>query len=196
MKNPLFTGILAAAMLWNGVSIFSAIAAPNQSKISQKKPVRKPATTKPEAKPEVKPEAKVEPTQTMVNSTTIKDSGIRYDLTSCKREGENVACRLLLTNKKKDDVAVSFKVAGTRFIDKDGEEYRAKEVRIGSARSETEAENTLISETPTKAMVIFDAPPTNVATMRALAIAHSPGNTLKFRDVKIEKLPNNSAIVK
>jgi hypothetical protein len=179
MNNKLFQGLLMGALLWQGTAVFIADAAPA-------KPA-KPA--KPAAKPAAKPEAKAEPEQVILSSTLIRDAGIRYELTSCKREGETpvVVCRLLLTNKKKDDVAVSFKVAGTRFIDKDGEEYRAKEVKIGSVKSDSEAENTLISDTPTRATVTFDAPPANVLTMRVLAINHSPGSSLKFRDVKIGK---------
>jgi hypothetical protein len=173
MKNKLFQGLLLGSLLFQGVIIAPVDAAP-------KKPVIKPVA---------KPETKAETEQVVVSDTLIRDGGIRYELTSCRREGETpqVVCRLLLTNKKKDDIAVSFKVAGTRFIDKDGEEYRAKEVKIGSVNGESEAENTLISDTPTRATVIFDAPPANVATMRVLAINHSPGSSLKFRNIKIGK---------
>jgi hypothetical protein len=169
MNNKLFPGLVLGSLLLQGAVIFVAEAVP-------KKPVAKPA-------------AKAEPEQVILNDTTIRDDGIRYELTSCRREGETpvVVCRLLLTSKKKDDTNVSFKIAGTRFIDKDGEEYKAKTVKIGSVESESEAENSLISDTPTKALVTFDAPPANVVTMRVLAINHSPGSNLKFRNIKIGK---------
>jgi hypothetical protein len=179
MNNKLFQGLLLGSLVFQGVVIFSADAAtPNKPKLLLKKPV------KPVAKPEAEPPV-------VINKTTIQDNGVRYELTGCRREGiateATVVCRLLVTNKKKNDTATSLKVAGTRFIDRDGEEYLAKEVKLGSVKSETEAENTLISNIPTKATVTFDAPAANVATMRVLAINHSPGNILKFLDMKIGK---------
>jgi hypothetical protein len=184
MNNKLFQGLLLGSLVFQGVVIFSADAAtPHRPKILLKKPATKPVV-KPAAKPEADP-------QVAISKTTIQDNGVRYELTGCRREGTatagTVVCRLLLTNKKKSDVATSLKVAGTRFIDRDGEEYLAKEVKLGSIKSETEAENTLISDIPTKATVTFDAPAANVATMRALAVSHTPGATLKFLDVKILK---------
>jgi hypothetical protein len=171
MNNKLFQGILLGSLLFQGVIISAVDAAP------KKRPIV-----------EVAPK-KTTPDQVVVDDTTVKDSGIRYELTSCRREGETpmVVCRLLLTNKKKDDITVSFKVAGTRFIDKDGEEYQAKKVKIGSIEGDAEAENSLISDTPTRALVTFDAPPANVLTMRVLAINHAPGSSLKFRNIKIGK---------
>jgi hypothetical protein len=168
MNNKLFRGLLVGSLLFQGVILATVDAAP-------KKPAAKPAKTEPE--------------QVVVNDTLIKDGGIRYELTSCRREGETpaVVCRLLLTSKNKEDVTVSFKVAGTRFIDKDGEEYKAKKVKIGSVEGDTEAENSLISDTPTRATVTFDAPAENVVTMRVIAINHTPGSSLKFRNIKIGK---------
>jgi hypothetical protein len=145
--------------------------------------VPKPARSQ---KPAPKPE-KPEPKQTTISKTTIQDNGVRYELTACRRVETSVVCRLSLLNKGEKDIAVSFKTSGTRFIDKDGEEYLSKEVQIGSVKSETEAENTLISDVPTKGTITFDAPAPNVATMAVLAINHSPGATLKFRNVKITK---------
>jgi hypothetical protein len=179
MNNQLFQGLLLGSLVFQGVVIFSADAAtPNKPKLLLKKPA------KPVAKPEVEPSV-------AISKTTIQDNGVRYELTGCRREGTateaTVVCRLLVTNKKKNDTAASLKVVGTRFIDRDGEEYLAKEVKLGSVKSETEAENTLISNIPTKATVTFDAPAANVATMRVLAINHSPGNILKFLDMKILK---------
>jgi hypothetical protein len=166
MNKKLFQGLLVGSLLFQGVILTTVNAAPK----------------KPAAKPE-----KTEPEQVVVNDTLIKDSGIRYELTSCRREAETVICRLLLTNKKKEDVPVTFKVAGTRFIDRDGEEYKAKKVKIGSVESDADAENSLISDTPTRATVTFDAPPENVVTMRVIAINHTPGSSLKFRNIKIGK---------
>jgi hypothetical protein len=187
MNNKLFQGLLIGSLVFQGVVIFSADAAtPNRPKLLLKKPAK--PVVKPAAKPETKPEA--EP-PVVISKTTIQDNGVRYELTGCRREGAataaTVVCRFLVTNRKKSDVAASLKVAGTRFIDRDGEEYLAKEVKLGSIKSETEAENTLISDIPTKATVTFDAPAVNVSTMRVLAINHSPGNTLKFLDMKIGK---------
>jgi hypothetical protein len=181
MHNQLFPGLLLGSLLLQGGIIFSANAAtPPSPQLLVKKPIK--PVVKPVAKPEAEP-------QVTVGKATIQDNGVRYELTGCRREGTategTVVCRLLVTNKKKSDLAVSLKVVGTRFIDRDGEEYLAKEVKLGSVKSETEAENTLIADIPTKATVTFDAPPANVATMRALAINHSPGNNLKFLDVKI-----------
>jgi hypothetical protein len=183
MNNKLFQGLLLGSLVFQGVVIFSADAAtPNKPELLLKKPA------KPVAKPATKPEAEL---PLAINKTTIQDNGVRYELTGCRREGTTteatVVCRLLVTNRKKSDLAVSLKVAGTRFIDRDGEEYLAKEVKLGSVKAEDEAENTLISGIPTKASVTFAAPAANVATMRVLAINHSPGNTLKFLDMKITK---------
>jgi hypothetical protein len=144
---------------------------------------KKPAV-KPRPAAAAKPE---EAKQTIISATTIQEAGVRYSLSSCRRVETNVVCRLLLLNKNSKDTAVSLNVSGTRFIDKDGEEYQSKEVQIGSIKSESEAENTLISDISTKATVTFEAPPANVATMAVLAINHSPGGTLKFRNVKILK---------
>jgi hypothetical protein len=182
MHNQLFRVILLGSLVLQGVVIFSADAAtPNRPKPMLKK------STKP-AKPAAKPESD---SPVAVNKTTIQDNGVRYELTGCRRESTTAAatvvCRFLVTNRKKSDTAVSLKVAGTRFIDRDGEEYLAKEVKLGSVKGEAEAENTLISEIPTKAIVTFEAPAANVITMRALAINHTPGSTLKFLDVKIGK---------
>ncbi len=179
MNNQLFQGLLLGALVFQGVVIFSADAAtPNRSKVSATKPA------KPTAKPEAEPPL-------VINKTTIQDNGVRYELTGCRRESAATAtslvCRLLVTNRRKNDVAASLKVAGSRFIDRDGEEYLAKEVKLGSVKAEEEAQNTLIAGIPTKATVTFDAPAANVATMRVLAINHSPGDTLKFLDVKIGK---------
>lgn len=143
---------------------------------------------KPAVKPKPTPEAKPAPVkQTIINATTIQEAGVRYSLSACRRIETTVVCRLSLLNKNDKDTAVSLEVSGTRFIDKDGEEYLAKEVQIGSVKSESKAENTLISGVSTKATATFDAPPANVLTMAVLAINHSPGNTLKFRNVKIVK---------
>jgi hypothetical protein len=143
---------------------------------------------KPAVKPKPTPEAKPAPAKQMIiSATTIQEAGVRYSLSFCRRVETNVVCRLALLNKNNKDTAVSLKVGGTRFIDKDGEEYLSKEVQIGSVKSESEAENTLISDVATKATVTFDAPPANVLTMAVLAINHSPGSTLKFRNVKIVK---------
>ncbi len=144
---------------------------------------RKP-TVKPKPAAEAKPEMAK---QTSISATTIQEAGVRYSLSACRRVETSVVCRLSLLSKNDKDTAVSLKVNGTRFIDKDGEEYLAKEVQIGSVKSESEAENTLISDVSTKATVTFDAPPVNVATMAVLAINHTPGGTLKFRNVKILK---------
>jgi hypothetical protein len=194
MNNQFFCGILLGFLLLPSTTIFADVAGAKPTtkptKQAKPKPTAQPeAKPKPEAeaKPKPKPEAKAEPEQVALSSTTIKDSGIRYELTGCKREGDSVVCRLLLTNKKKEDTAVTLKVAGTRFIDRDGEEYKAKKAKVGSVEGDADAENTLITDTPTKASVTFDAPPANVVTMKVLAISHSPGNTLKFRDVKIGK---------
>jgi hypothetical protein len=134
-----------------------------------------------------KPVVKPEPKQTNISRTTIQDNGVRYELSACRRIEATVVCRFSLVNKSGKDMAISFKTSGTRFIDKDGEEYLSKEVQIGSVKSESEAENTLIADVPTKATVTFDDPPVNVSTMAVLAINHSPGATLKFRNVKITK---------
>jgi hypothetical protein len=138
-------------------------------------------------KPAVKPKPAAAAKQTNISATTIQEAGIRYSLSFCRRVETSVVCRLSLLNKNDKDVAVSLQVNGTRFIDKDGEEYLSKEVQIGSVKSESEAENMLISDISTKATVTFDAPPANVATMTVLAINHSPGSILKFRNVKIIK---------
>ncbi len=167
MNNKLFQGLLIGSLLFQGAVILAADAAPKKTEST-------------------KPATKAEPGQLIVSDTIIKDSGVRYELTSCKREGETpvVVCRLLLTNLKKEDLAVSFKSAGTRFIDRDGEEYKAKKVKIGSVDGD-DAENSLIAGTPTKAAITFDAPAANVLTMRVIAINHSPGTSLKFRNIKI-----------
>lgn len=183
MNNKFFQGLLLGSLVFQGCVIFSADAAtPNQPKLLLKKPA------KPAIKPATKPEA--DP-QVAINKATIQDNGVRYELTGCRREGAATAaslvCRLLVTNRKRIDVPASLKVAGTRFIDRDGEEYLAKEVKLGSIKGDAEAENTLLAGIPTKAMVTFDAPAANVATMRVLAINHAPGNILKFLDVKIIK---------
>jgi hypothetical protein len=180
MNHLLIKSLLIAGLSVSG--IYVATSAPNAIAKTPRTPVRKPTPAASEpAKP--KPEAK----QTMINKTTIQDNGIRYELSACRRLEATVVCRLSLTNKGEQDVAASFKTAGSRFIDRDGEEYLAKEVQIGSLKSESETENTLISDVPMKATVTFDAPPANVATMAVLAINHTPGTTLKFRNVKIIK---------
>jgi hypothetical protein len=171
--NHLLTNSLAIACLaLSGLyaTNLSVDAAPNRS------------TPRATAKP--KPEAAK---QTIVNNNTVQDAGIRYTLAACRRAEAKLICRFSLLNKNSKDVAVSLTVNGTRFIDKDGEEYASNEVQIGSVKSESEAENTLISDVPTKASVTFDAPPANVATMAVLVVNHSPGSTLKFRNVKITK---------
>jgi hypothetical protein len=147
------------------------------------------AAPKPAIKPirKQKPVVKPDPAQTSIGKNTIQDNGVRYELGVCRRIEATVVCRLSLVNKSGKDMAINFKTSGTRFIDKDGEEYLSKEVQIGSVRSESEAENTLIADVPTKATVTFDDPPVNVTTMAVLAINHSPGATLKFRNVKITK---------
>lgn len=180
MNNKLFQGLLLGSLVFQGVVNFSAdAAAPNRPKLLLKKPAAKP-TDKTEVERPI-----------AITKTIIKDNGIRYELTGCRQEGvapaATVVCRFLVTNTKKSDTAASLKLAGSRFIDRDGEEYLAKEVKLGSIKSETEAENTLISDIPTKATVTFNAPAANVVTMRVLAINHTPGATLKFLDVKIGK---------
>ncbi len=169
MNNKLFQGLLIGSLLLQGVVIISADAAP------KKETVRKPTKAKP---------AKAEPEQVVLGDTVIRDSGILYELTSCKREAETLVCRLLLINKKKEDLPVSFKIAGTRFIDKAGDEYKATKVKIGSVDGD-EAENSLIPGIPLKASITFAAPPANVRTMLVIAISHSPGSSMKFRNIII-----------
>jgi hypothetical protein len=169
MNNKLFQGILIGSLLLQGVVIISADAAP------KKATVKKPTTAKP---------AKAEPEQVVLGDSIVRDSGILYELTSCKRETETLVCRLLLINKKKEDLAVSFKIAGTRFIDKAGDEYKATKVKIGSVDGD-EAENSLIPGVPLKASITFAAPPANVRTMVVIAISHSPGSSMKFRNIVI-----------
>ncbi len=168
MNNKLFQGLLIGSLLLQGVVILAADAAP------KKETTKKPA----------KPEAKAEPEQVVLGDTVVRDSGILYELTSCKREADAVVCRLLLINKKKEDLTVSFKIAGTRFIDKAGDEYKATKVKIGSVDGD-DAENSLIPGVPLKASVTFAAPPANVRTMVVIAINHSPGSSMKFRNVII-----------
>ncbi len=177
--NHLLASGLAIVCLLSLPGLYTTAIPVDAAPRSTKKPAVKPkpaAVAKPEA-------AK----QTNVGATTIQEAGIRYSLSFCRRVETSVVCRLSLLNKNEKDTAVSLKVSGTRFIDKDGEEYLSKEVQIGSVKSESEAENTLISDVSTKATVTFDAPPANVATMAVLAINHSPGGILKFRNVKILK---------
>jgi hypothetical protein len=183
MNHLLIKGLLIAGLSVSG--IYVATSAQNAIAKTPRTPVKKPtpAASEPAKPTPAKPEAK----QTMINKTTIQDNGIRYELSACRRLETTVVCRLSLTNKSEQDIAASFKTAGSRFIDRDGEEYVAKEVQIGSLKSESETENTLISDVPMKATVTFDAPPANVATMAVLAINHAPGTTLKFRNVKIIK---------
>ena len=169
MNNKLFQGLLIGSLLLQGVVIISADAAP------KKETVKKPTTAKP---------AKAEPEQVVLGDTVVRDSGILYELTSCKREAETLVCRLLLINKKKEDLPVSFKIAGTRFIDKAGDEYKATKVKIGSVDGD-EAENSLIPGIPLKASITFAAPPANVRTMLVIAISHSPGSSMKFRNIII-----------
>lgn len=145
-------------------------------------PKKTTTTKKPATTPKSEPSA-----QTVINKSTIDDSGVRYELTSCKRVVDSLVCRFLLTNKSTKDITVAFKASGTRFIDITGEEYLAKEVQIGSNKSDTATESSLISQVPIKAMVTFDAPAANVVTLKVLAINHEPGNALKFREVKIAK---------
>jgi hypothetical protein len=173
MNNKLFQGLLIGSLLLQGVVILAADAAP------KKETTKKPATAKP-----AKPEAKPDPEQVVLGDTVVRDSGILYELTSCKREAETLVCRLLLINKKKEDLPVSFKIAGTRFIDKAGDEYKATKVKVGSVDGD-EAENSLIPGVPLKASVTFAAPPVNVRTMVVIAISHSPGSSMKFRNITI-----------
>jgi hypothetical protein len=193
MNHLLIKGLLIAGLSISG--IYVATSPQNAIAKTPRTPVKKPtpaasepAKPTPAASEPAKPTpAKPEAKQTMINKTTIQDNGIRYELSACRRLEATVVCRLSLTNKGEQDIAASFKTAGSRFIDRDGEEYLAKEVQIGSLKSESETENTLISDVPMKATVTFDAPPANVATMAVLAINHTPGTTLKFRNVKIIK---------
>jgi hypothetical protein len=175
MNNKLFQGLLIGSLLLQGVVILAADAAP------KKETTKKPTTAKP-----AKPESKPDPEQVVLGDTVVRDSGILYELTSCRREAETLVCRLLLINKKKEDMPVSFKIAGTRFIDKAGDEYKATKVKIGSVDGD-EAENSLISGVPIKASVTFAAPPANVRTMVVIAINHSPGSSMKFRNITIGK---------
>jgi hypothetical protein len=177
MNNKLFQGLLIGSLLLQGVVILAADAAP------KKETTKKPNTAKP-AKPADKPEPKPEPEQVVLGDTVVRDSGILYELTSCKREADTLVCRLLLINKKKEDLPVSFKIAGTRFIDKAGDEYKATKVKIGSVDGD-EAENSLIPGVPLKASVTFAAPPAGVRTMVVIAISHSPGSSMKFRNIII-----------
>jgi hypothetical protein len=181
MNNKLFQGLLIGSLLLQGVVILSADAAPKKE--ATKKPTT-PKPAKPESKPESKPEAKPAPEQVVLGDTVVRDSGILYELTSCQREAETLVCRLLLINKKKEDIPVSFKIAGTRFIDRAGDEYKATKVKIGSVDGD-DAENSLIPGVPLKASVTFTAPPANVRTMVVIAISHSPGSSMKFRNVTI-----------
>jgi hypothetical protein len=174
MNNKLFQGLLIGSLLLQGVVILAADAAP------KKETTKKPAAARP-----TKPEAKAEPEQVVLGDTVVRDSGILYELTSCKREAETLVCRLLLINKKKEDIPVSFKIAGTRFIDRAGDEYKATKVKIGSVDGD-DAENSLIPGVPLKASVTFTAPPANVRTMVVIAINHSPGSSMKFRNVTID----------
>jgi hypothetical protein len=169
MNNKLFQGLLIGSLLLEGIVILSADAAP------KKEAVKKPTTAKP---------ARAEPEQVVISDSAIRDSGVVYELTSCKREAETLVCRLLLISKKKEDLPISFKIAGTRFIDKAGDEYKATKVKIGSVEGD-EAENSLISGVPIKASVTFTAPPANVRTMVVIAISHSPGSSMKFRNIII-----------
>jgi hypothetical protein len=145
---------------------------------------KKEATTKPTTTKPAKVEAKPAPEQVVLGDTVVRDSGILYELTSCQREAETLVCRLLLINKKKEDIPISFKIAGTRFIDKAGDEYKATKVKVGSVDGD-DAENSLIPGVPLKASVTFAAPPANVRTMVVIAINHSPGSSMKFRNVTI-----------
>ncbi len=164
MSNKLFQKLLIGSLLLQGVVVFTADAAP-----------KKAAAQKP---------TKSEPEQVVISDTVVRDSGVVYELTSCKREAETLVCRLLLISKKKEDLPVSFKIAGTRFIDKAGDEYKATKVKIGSTDGD-EAENSLIAGVPIKASVTFAAPPVNVRTMVVLAISHAPGSSMKFRNIII-----------
>jgi hypothetical protein len=175
MNNKLFQGLLIGSLLLQGVVILAADAAP------KKETTKKPTTAKPADKPEPKPETE----QVVLGDSVVRDSGILYELTSCKRETDTLVCRLLLINKKKEDLTISFKIANTRFIDKAGDEYKATKVKIGSVDGD-DAENSLIPGVPLKASVTFAAPPTNVRTMVVLAISHSPGSSsMKFRNIII-----------
>jgi hypothetical protein len=182
MNHLLINGLLIAGLALPGmyVATLPTTAIAKAPRSTGKKPA--PPATEP-----AKPTAKPEPKQTIISKTTIQDNGVRYELSACRRIEATVVCRFSVTNKAEQDMPASFKVAGSRFIDRDGEEYLAKEVQIGSIRSESEAENVLISDISMKATVTFDAPPANVATMAVLAINHSPGSSLKFRNVKILK---------
>jgi hypothetical protein len=169
MNNKLFQGLLIGSLLLQGVVILAADAAP------KKEAAKKPTTAKP---------TKSEPEQVVLGDTVIRDSGVLYELTSCKREAETLVCRFLLINKKKEDLPISFKIAGTRFIDRAGDEYKATKVKIGSVDGD-DAENSLIPGVPLKASVTFAAPPANVRTMVVIAINHSPGSSMKFRNITI-----------
>jgi hypothetical protein len=138
-------------------------------------------------KPSTKAPSKKAPEQIAVDKNTIEESGVRYELTSCKRVSETLVCRFLLTNNGLQDISVSLKAGGTRFIDITGEEYLAKEVNIGTSRNDSTVESILIPKVPIKATITFDEPATNIVTLKVLAISHEPGAALKFRDLKIIK---------
>jgi hypothetical protein len=174
MTHLLTKGLVIAGILGMGVWALtpSGTTAPKPSRTNVKKPT---------------PPAKLESRPITISATEIQDSGIRYKLSACRRIDSSLVCRLSIVNKNAQDISASLKTDGTRFIDRDGEEYLATGVQIGSTKSESEVENVLISDTPIKGVVTFDAPPANVATMAVLVINHSPGNNLKFRNVKIVK---------
>jgi hypothetical protein len=194
MMNRLLIGSLLLTS-WGQIVPWGALAADEVKEPVAVKKTTKTKTPKPSDKPVVKPSAKPVlkaapkkvPTQIAVDKNTIEEGGVRYELTSCKRVSETLVCRFLLTNNGVQDLAVALKVGGTRFIDITGEEYLAKEVNIGTSKSDGSAESILIPKVPIKATITFDEPAANVVTIKVLAINHEPGTALKFRDLKIVK---------
>ena len=122
--------------------------------------------------------------------------GIVFQLLDCRATGDDVTCRLMLTNLSQEDrhsyLHLKHGDSSSVLIDDQSNEYRSSGGTLGLLGSEDawQLDNTLVPGIPLKASVKFNSVPDSVAGIRLLRInAYSGLNSINadFRDLPLTR---------
>lgn len=143
------------------------------------------------------PTPAISPTQTSANNLVVEDNNLRFELRSCNRSGGALICDVLVTNTGKEDVFVIFNasyssgIGNTRAIDTDGEQYEARNVKLGSNTNQAFIRTILIQGIPTKVRISFETSD-KINGLNVLVFGYGLGETyaakqhnVQFRNVQV-----------
>ena len=107
-----------------------------------------------------------------------------FQLQTCRLSGQTVACEFTVTSKGEDREVTILGNAGSRILDKMGNEFKADKVIMGNSSDADWISNSLVSNIPVKAALVFQNVYSKPNLLSVLEIVFD-GMKAQFRDVPV-----------